>query len=62
MQAIFTDETAVEHVQRRGPHRPKKPKMKLLSEVFGRGELLILFEMILYTIFPGIGFSQALLP
>ncbi len=38
MQAIFTDETAVEHVKKQGPYRPKKPKMALMSEVFGRGK------------------------
>lgn len=36
IQAIITDETAVEQVQNQGPYRPHKPKMTLLSEVFGR--------------------------
>jgi len=35
-QAILGDETAVEQVQQRGPFRPHKPKMTLLSEVCGR--------------------------
>ncbi|XP_014662576.1 PREDICTED: palmitoyltransferase ZDHHC3-like [Priapulus caudatus] len=39
LTAIWTDETAVEQVQRRGPHRPLKSKMALLQEVFGRGSL-----------------------
>jgi hypothetical protein len=36
VQAIVTDETAIEQVQNKGPYRPHKPRMKLLSEVFGR--------------------------
>ncbi|XP_044253865.1 palmitoyltransferase ZDHHC7 [Tribolium madens] len=36
IQAIVTDETAVEQVQNQGPYRPHKPKMTLLSDVFGR--------------------------
>lgn len=35
-EAIFSDETMVEHVKRQGPYRPKKPKMALLAEVCGR--------------------------
>ncbi|GBN29156.1 hypothetical protein AVEN_198621-1 [Araneus ventricosus] len=40
-QAILSDETAIEHLQKKGPHRPRKPKMALLSEVFGRGSPLL---------------------
>ncbi|CAG9854511.1 unnamed protein product [Phyllotreta striolata] len=36
LQAILTDETAVEQVKKQGPHRPYKPKMMLLGEVFGK--------------------------
>ncbi len=36
-EAIFTDETLVEQVKKQGPFRPRKPKMALLAEVFGRG-------------------------
>lgn len=36
LQAIMSDETAVEQVQKAGPYRPHKPKMTLLSEVCGR--------------------------
>lgn len=36
IQAIVTDETGVEQVQNQGPYRPHKPRMTLLSEVFGR--------------------------
>ncbi len=38
IQAIFSDETAVEQIQKRGPYRPRKPRMTLMSDVFGRGE------------------------
>lgn len=38
-QAILSDETAIEQLQKKGPHRPRKPKMALLSEVFGRGNV-----------------------
>ncbi|XP_072049201.1 palmitoyltransferase ZDHHC3-like [Amphiura filiformis] len=39
LQAIFEDETAIEHVQQKGSPRirPSKSKMVLLSEVFGKG-------------------------
>ena len=37
LNAIFSDETAVEQVQNSGPYRPLKPKMVLLAEVCGRG-------------------------
>lgn len=43
IQAILTDETAVEQVQKRPSHRPRKHKMALLSEVFGRGPPLLWF-------------------
>ncbi|XP_037779675.1 palmitoyltransferase ZDHHC3-like [Penaeus monodon] len=36
MQAILSDETAVEQVKRQGPYRAKRPKMALLKEVCGR--------------------------
>ncbi|CAD5122232.1 DgyrCDS10681 [Dimorphilus gyrociliatus] len=36
-QAILSDETAVEHVKGQGRYRPKRPKISLLAEVFGRG-------------------------
>ncbi|KAJ8927152.1 hypothetical protein NQ314_020425 [Rhamnusium bicolor] len=36
LQAILSDETAVEQVQHLGPFRPHKPKMALISEVCGR--------------------------
>lgn len=39
--AILTDETAVEQIQRKGPFRPRKPKMALLSEVCGRGSPIL---------------------
>ena len=38
MSAILSDETAVEHIQKKGPYRQKKPAMTLLAEVFGRGK------------------------
>ena len=39
LQAVFTDETAVEHIKKQGPFRPSRPKMALLAEVFGTGML-----------------------
>lgn len=36
LQAILTDETAVEQVKQQGPYRPNRAKMALLSEVCGR--------------------------
>ncbi|CAG9832310.1 unnamed protein product [Diabrotica balteata] len=36
LQAILTDETAVEQIQKQGPYRPYKPKMALLGEVCGK--------------------------
>jgi len=36
-EAIFTDETLVEQVKKQGSFRPRKPKLALLAEVFGRG-------------------------
>ncbi|XP_049825565.1 palmitoyltransferase ZDHHC7 isoform X2 [Aethina tumida] len=36
IQAILSDETAVEQVQHQGPFRPHKEKMALLAEVCGR--------------------------
>ncbi|KAH9368958.1 hypothetical protein HPB48_015994 [Haemaphysalis longicornis] len=36
-QAILSDETAIEQMQKKGPFRARKPKMALLSEVCGRG-------------------------
>lgn len=41
LQAILTDETAIEQIQKKGPHRPRKPKLALLSEVCGRGPPLL---------------------
>lgn len=41
IQAILSDETAVEQVQNQGPYRPHKPKLALLSEVCGRGHPLL---------------------
>ena len=37
-EAIFNDETLVEHAKKQGPYRPRKPKMSLLAEVFGRNQ------------------------
>jgi len=36
LEAIFSDETLVEQAKKQGPFRPRKPKMALLAEVFGR--------------------------
>nr|CAD7403222.1 unnamed protein product [Timema cristinae] len=36
LQAIFSDETAVEQLQKQGPYRPHKSRLALLSEVCGR--------------------------
>jgi len=36
-EAIFSDETLVEQVKKQGPYRPRKPRLALLAEVFGRG-------------------------
>ncbi|XP_072383524.1 palmitoyltransferase ZDHHC3 [Diabrotica undecimpunctata] len=36
LQAILSDETAVEQIQKQGPYRPYKPKMALLGEVCGK--------------------------
>ncbi|KAG5883404.1 hypothetical protein JTB14_031293 [Gonioctena quinquepunctata] len=41
LQAVLTDETAVEQVQNQGSFRPQKPKMALLSEVCGREHPLL---------------------
>ena len=41
MYAIFSDETAVEHVKKAGPYRQQRPKWLLLTEVFGKGWLII---------------------
>lgn len=41
IQAILSDETAVEQVQNQGPYRPHKPKLALLSEVCGRGHPIL---------------------
>ena len=47
--AIFSDETLVEQAKKQGPFRPRKPKMALLAEVFGRNQYpvawLIPFEL-----------------
>ncbi|XP_074653088.1 palmitoyltransferase ZDHHC3-like [Tubulanus polymorphus] len=43
MQAILGDETAVEHVQKKGPLRPKISKKLLLAEVFGKGPVYLWF-------------------
>ena len=40
MEAIFSDETLVEHVKKQGPYRPKRPKMALLADVCGKGNPL----------------------
>ncbi|KAK8757203.1 hypothetical protein V5799_000095 [Amblyomma americanum] len=40
-QAILSDETAIEQMQKKGPFRARKPKMALLSEVCGRGSPLL---------------------
>ena len=37
-EAIFTDETLVEQAKKQGPYRPRKPKVALLAEVFGRNQ------------------------
>ena len=37
-EAIFSDETLVEQAKKQGPYRPRKPKMALLAEVFGRNQ------------------------
>ena len=37
-EAIFTDETLVEQAKKQGPYRPRKPKIALLAEVFGRNQ------------------------
>nr|XP_022327665.1 palmitoyltransferase ZDHHC3-like [Crassostrea virginica] len=37
LSAILSDETAVEHVKKEGPARPKKSSFVLMQEVFGRG-------------------------
>ncbi|XP_023327526.1 palmitoyltransferase ZDHHC3 isoform X1 [Eurytemora carolleeae] len=36
-EAILSDETMVEQVKKQGSFRPRKPKLALLAEVFGRG-------------------------
>ncbi|CAG7716678.1 unnamed protein product [Allacma fusca] len=41
LSAVFSDETAVEHVKKLGRHRPRKPRMTLLSEICGRGPVLL---------------------
>ncbi|XP_070551437.1 palmitoyltransferase ZDHHC3-like isoform X2 [Ptychodera flava] len=43
LTAIFDDETGVEAVQKKSDELPraKKPKMALLSEVFGRGPMIL---------------------
>jgi hypothetical protein len=38
MQAVLHDETAVEHIQRKGPRKAKRPKLSLLGDVFGNGK------------------------
>ena len=48
-EAIFSDETLVEQAKKQGPYRPKKARMALLGEVFGRNQhpiaWLIPFEL-----------------
>ncbi|XP_064650851.1 palmitoyltransferase ZDHHC3-like [Lineus longissimus] len=39
MQAVLHDETAVEHIQRKGPRKAKRPKISLLADVFGNGPM-----------------------
>jgi len=41
LQAIFADETAIEQIQRSGPHRPGRPAMATLREVCGAGHPLV---------------------
>ncbi|CAL4120929.1 unnamed protein product, partial [Meganyctiphanes norvegica] len=41
MQAILSDETAVEQVKKSGPYRARRPKMALLREVCGRSHPLL---------------------
>ncbi|KAK8741323.1 hypothetical protein OTU49_002615, partial [Cherax quadricarinatus] len=41
MQAILTDETAVEQVKCQGPYRARRPKMALLREVCGRSRPIL---------------------
>ncbi|KAK9754871.1 DHHC palmitoyltransferase [Popillia japonica] len=41
LQAILSDETGIEQIQKQGPYRPNKPKMLLLSEVCGRQHPLL---------------------
>ncbi|BFZ13732.1 hypothetical protein BsWGS_16771 [Bradybaena similaris] len=41
MSAIFNDETAVEYVKKEGHFRPKKSRLALLQEVFGRSHPLL---------------------
>lgn len=36
-QAILSDETSIEQLQKKGPHRPRKPKLALMAEICGRG-------------------------
>lgn len=41
LQAILTDETAIEQVQKQGPYRPHKPKLTLLGDVCGRSHPIL---------------------
>lgn len=41
LQAILTDETAIEQLQKQGPFRPHKPKLALLSEICGRSHPIL---------------------
>ncbi|CAG7674134.1 unnamed protein product [Allacma fusca] len=43
LSAVFSDETAIEHVKRLGRHRSRKPRMTLLSEICGRGPIFMWF-------------------
>lgn len=41
LSAIFSDETAIEAIQNRGPYRSTRQKMALLREICGRGHPLL---------------------
>ncbi|XP_018028010.1 palmitoyltransferase ZDHHC3 [Hyalella azteca] len=41
LQAIFSDETAVEQVKRQGPYRGHRPKLALMGEVCGKSHPLL---------------------
>lgn len=41
VSAIFADETAIEHLQRKEPYRPLKSRTALMQEVCGRGPIFL---------------------